>query len=186
MEKETFKEKLYYFWKFNFADRYWSCRNWLKQHLRKRFINIIKVCLNSYPWDYSYLYQIEEAKLKEMLNYHENSHIVCEESRQQKIKTLKLALKMLYIIQNDTDYFDFEGEMKFEPYEDKEYDGETLYKLNMDELKYIQKCKVNTRNYQRFNLSESVIELHPHELYIEKARYLYHKIRLNYEQIWWD
>ena len=56
----------------------------------------------------------------------------------------------------------------------------------MDELEYILKCNVNTRNYKRFNISESVMKLHPHELYIEKARYLYHKIRLYYEQTWWD
>lgn len=186
MEKETIKEKIHYFWKIYFEDKYWSCRSWIKYHLRRRFFNIVKTCLKTYPWDYSYLYQIEEAKLKEMLDYHKNSHIVCEESRQQKIRTIQWALNMLHIIQNESDYFDYRGGIKFELIEDKDDDGKPLYRANMDDLEYIQKCKVNIQNYKRFNLPKNIIDLHPHELYVEKARYLYHKIRLNYEQIWWD
>lgn len=185
-KKETLIEKLYWFWKLKFVDKYYDIKYWLKHHFKKRFYNVLKTVLKSYPWDYSFLYEIEEAKLKEMLNYHENSHIVCEESREQMIRTIKWALSMLYIIQHDTDFYHFTGEAKFNELDETDKNGESLYEWDGSDLEYHCDINVNTRNYKRFKVLKSVIDLHKHELYIEKARYLYHKIRLYYEQYWWD
>ena len=52
--------------------------------------------------------------------------------------------------------------------------------------------KVNTRNADRFlpqGLSEKAKQYwldHPDEIYKLKARYLYHKIRLERDETWWD
>ena len=180
------KEKIQLYYDLYVKDKCLTIKSWLRHHLTKRFYNLLITCLHTYPWDYGYMYDLEEAKLKEMIDYHSKSHIVCEESRQQILRTMKLALRMLEIIKNETECFSYDGEIKFTEIEEKDENGEPLYTLNSNEWEYKCLVNVNKRNYKRFNVSELTVNLHPHELYVEKARYLYHKIRYYYEQHWWD
>ena len=55
---------------------------------------------------------------------------------------------------------------------------------------YVCDVKVNLKNAKRFVKDEEVMdyytERYPHELYLLKAQYLYHKLRFYFEQYWWD
>ena len=92
------------------------------------------------------------------------------------IKQIDLAMKLLYIINNDNDLYEY--------VEDTTSTAKTWFERSV----YTPKVNVNTKNAKRF-VNDYEVEFYnkfPHELYLVKARHLYHKIRDMYEQTWWD
>lgn len=86
----------------------------------------------------------------------------------------------------DGDYFHFDGDLTFTPLNDKEGN----YKVgHTPDFKYVCDVKVNTKNIDRFEprkeYQKALLD-YPHELYMLKARYLYHKIRYEHELEWAD
>ena len=127
--------------------------------------NVVDKALNDYWFDYGYLYDIELAKLIEMRdNFKEKGLSVDNE---KYVRQMDLAIKLLEII-NEDEGFHF----------DTENGG------------YVCDVKVNLKNAKRFVKDEEVMdyytERYPHELYLLKAQYLYHKLRFYFEQYWWD
>ena len=165
-----------------------EARYWIRMHTKKRFLRVLKATLASYPYDSSYMLDIEKAKLLEMADYLEvNDRFVGVEFA---VRDLRICAKLIDIFNNDENLFHYNGDIKFVKSDIKDEDGEDTYEMKpTDDFEYVCDVKVNTKNVDRFVNNEHekkwFIE-HPHELYQRKARYLYHKIRLEKEEQWWD
>lgn len=148
---------------------YDSTKCWFRYNFNKKKWNLIKTSIKTYPFDHYYIWDLEKSKLEESLYYFENHYYT--ERNPDIIKEIKLALKLLNIIIED---------------------GEGLYEWINDEesLKKSYKCNiyVNTNNYHRF-VNEKYKEMYleyQHELYVEKAKYLYYKLLTYKIKNWWD
>ena len=78
-----------------------------------------------------------------------------------------------------------DGDFVFEPIE-----GTDNFKmLTTDDFKYNCDVYVNTKNIDRFCENEYQKKYfleYPDNLYVKKAKNLYHKIRLERDEMWWD
>ena len=137
----------------------------------------IDECINGYAFDFGYLYNLELAKLKEMVDYFTKYGISADNDLY--IKQMKLAIRLLEIVIGEGGYhFEYNKDCK----------GDIVYCYSLH--KYICDVKVNIKNADRFVANkyerDFYVNRYPHELYLLKARYLYHKLRNKYEQTWWD
>lgn len=136
----------------------------------------IDEAINGYSFDFGYLYNLELAKLKEMVDYFTEYGISADNDNY--VRQMKLAIRLLEIIIEEGGYhfehnIDNGGSKKF-----------------TDLNKYVCDVEVNIKNADRFikNKIEKdfYVERYPHELYLLKAKYLYHKLRNDFDQTWWD
>lgn len=161
---------------------------WIRMHTKKRFLRVLKATLKSYPYDSSFLLEIEQAKLNEIADYIEvNDRFVgCE----FVVRDIRLCVKLIEILKNDTKYFHFNGDIRLVPSGKVDEDGNDIMELKpTPDFKYVCDVNVNKRNINRFvrnQKEKEVFENQPHELYLRKARCLYHKIRSEREEEWWD
>lgn len=166
-----------------------SIRCWLRVSNNSCHWEMAQTAFESYPFDYGYLLSIEREKLKDMLAYFQHGHITTTETYAHMTRYISIAIQLLNIMLDNVDTFHYDGEMKFIELDKKDEIGEPLYELNMDELVYHCDVKVNMKNLCRFVRNEShqkIYHTHPHELYKQKAKHLYYKIRLYYTEEWWD
>lgn len=160
---------------------------WIKMHTKKRFLRVLKTALSSYPFDSGYLLELEQAKLNEIADYLEESKRFV--GFEFCVRDIRICSSLIDIFTGKKSLFHYDGEIKFVPSKEKDENGESIMELNSDNLKYYCDVKVNIKNASRFVKDEKLIKFYakqPHELYALKARYLYHKIRYEREQEWWD
>lgn len=152
--------------------------------------NIIDTVIKSTPYEYSDLLEIERVKLIEMRDYFFDANI--SDGDMKVSKEINLAIKLLDILRNETDYFHFEDPYPNEPKEQTwlKTGNKNTEKWNGDywarHHKYVCDVYVNTRNASRF-VHPSVVKYyqeHASDLYFEKARHLYHLIRERLEEGW--
>ena len=149
-------------------------------HFRRDFWKLLKTVLKGYPWDQSYLYAVEKAKIEEMCKYHERTHRF--ENCEYVIRDMKICIGLIEIFnEKETDLFHYTGEVKYLPIE-----GTDDVEIDPRGLEYHCDVYVNTRNASRFLSEDQQKCWHPHALYVEKARRLYHKIRVECDYEWWD
>ena len=159
---------------------------WFKYHFRREFFALLWEVLKTYPWDHSYLLNIEKAKMLEMAKYFERSQIA--EGWERRVKELRLCARLIEIMTDETELFHYNGDWNFVP--SKTHPG--CYEMEFSEdWEYVCDVKVNTKNIKRFVLDEKMIDYilnkdGLHQLYMIKARQLYYKIRLEREETWWD
>ena len=94
---------------------------WIRMHTKKRFLRVLKATLKSYPYDSSFLLEIEQAKLNEIADYIEaNDRFVgCE----YVVRDIRLCVRLIEILKHETDYFHFNGDIRFVPSGDVDEDG---------------------------------------------------------------
>lgn len=142
---------------------------------------VVDNAINGYSFDFGYLYELEYSKLEEMLHYFEKYGLSTDNDN--IIRQIKLAMKLLNIIrEEDCNLFDF-------VYKPKPYNSEEKKVKLLEDMEYVCNVNVNLKNAKRFAIDDKHVEVFnrwPHELYLTKARYLYHKLRYNFEQYWWD
>lgn len=164
-------------------DKLLTLRGWIRYHIfNKNFHPLLKEVYHSYPWDEAFLYNLEKAKIHEMRVYHEKYRRF--EGVEEVIRDMKICENLIDIFNGTKSLFHYDGELKFEP-----IDGSDNCEANFDDLKYNCDVYVNTKNWKRFipnNKYASYWLEFPHELYIQKAKYLYHKIRYEKDAAWWD
>lgn len=169
------------------VDFYLKVRGWVRYHTKKDFFKLLWTVLKGYPWDYSYMYELERAKLVEMIGYQKRTLRFVGVER--VIRDMELCVSLIDIITERKQLFTFEGEPIWKDMEDKnlkEFDGSNI--------KYKCLVNVNTRNAERFfnrkkfsdNMWNYLLTDDKHEIYKTKARYLYEKIRLEHMEEWWD
>lgn len=165
-------------------NKWHSFLGWFKYHFKKDNFNLMKVCWKGRPWDYGYLYDLEQAKIKEMVNYHERQKRFV--GVEQVIRDMKLCINLIDIFSEKRQIFHFTGKLKFDVIDDDNCE------IKRGNLEYHCDVNVNLKNIKRFvnkeNLEffEKYYKYYPHEFYILKARHLYHKIRLERDDTWWD
>lgn len=167
-------------------NKWYSFLAWFKYHFNKHNIHLMKVAFKGRPWDSSFLYELEQAKLQEMIAYHKkHKRYVGVEN---DIKWMEICVRLIDIFTEKKELFHYAGDIKF-----NKIDGSDNVELDGSDLKYFCDVKVNTKNAKRFILNgeynpyvEFWKEQHPHEIYIRKAKYLYHKIRFENDDKWWD
>jgi len=164
-------------------NKWYHVRAWFKYHFSKDFFNIIKTAFKGYPWQESFLYDLERAKLVEMINYHKKAQrFVWWE---YVVKDMELCVRLIDIFNSDgIDLFEYLGDLNF-----IEHADDDNYEVDCSNLKYHCKIYVNFKNIDRFVDNERLKKYYidsPHELYILKAKRLYHKIRYEHDAEWWD
>lgn len=164
-----------------------SIRCWIEYHFTKGFWKLVKEVFKSYPYDHSYILYLEKAKIIEMADYIEK--MARYQGYEKDVKWMRIAAKLIDIITEDgMDLFHYNGKLEYVSFEDEKYG--TLYEVkHSPDFEYVCNVNVNTRNIHRFFKEYEPIDYykeHKHEVYLRKARYLYHKIRLYYEEQWWD
>lgn len=156
---------------------------WFVYHFfNKNFRSLRRVLMRSWPWDEGYLYELEQAKIREMRMYHQyHKRFVGVE---YVIRDMKLCESLIDIFTEKYLLFHYDRDVT-----DCMLKGNGS---NVQTPKYICDVRVNTKNIDRFidpntptNIRQYYVE-HPHELYILKAKHLYHKIRLENDGTWWD
>lgn len=162
--------------------KYYHVRSWIKYHFNKDNFNIIKTVLKTYPWDYAYLYKLEKVKIQEMINYHKKHQRF--EGWENVVRNMETCCKLIDIVLGETKTFEYTGDVKYIPIENSDN-----VEINTDSLSYHCMVNVNMKNVDRFcnnEFEKKCFLEHPHELYIRKAKYLYHKIRFENDETWWD
>lgn len=167
----------------SFKEKFREFRGWVEYHFfNKNFKELHKVVMKTYPWDESYLYELEKAKINEMCKYHEKQKRFV--GWENAVRNMKICMKLIDIYLGKVDLFHYDGNLTYTKLDDGNYEMGTT-----PDFKYNCDVYVNTRNVDRFCKNECekkwMIE-HPHELYQQKAKYLYHKIRLECDGAWWD
>lgn len=166
MNKTELKEELAWH-----LDRTW--RNirkpfrWLKRHLTKEHRELVKEAIEFEPWDWTYLMNLERAALVRMVAYHRQSQTFVGWDR--AVREMEICIRLIDIITEDV----------------KLTTGFPGYKF----------CRTfNYRNMDRWatKLEQTIVQeslykgLFMESIYRKKAEYLYHKIRAEREQTWWD
>ena len=164
-------------------EAYYKVRYFFKYKLGKPHRHLVKEAFKGEPWDHSYLYSLERAKIEEMIAWHtEKQRFVGVE---QVIHDMKICLSLIDIILGKRELSHIEGKLLSVPTEEK-----GMYKIvESPDFKLVVDVYTNTKNIDRFVKTEKEKEIylkHLDELYVLKARHLYHKIRCERDQTWWD
>ena len=134
-----------------------------------------------HPWDYGYLLEIEQRKLKEMAAYFKKSQLTVGWKFQ--VRDCELCVKLLDIIMEKDPYY--------KSWLRQAYGGPAFEDTDVKFPVY-----VNTRNSDRFwkgfnskletYSKKKILETMKSHLRSEKAFQLYHKIRMYRMHNWWD
>lgn len=170
----------------SWKSKYYELRGWVRYHIfNKNFRKLLKTMYQSYPWDESYLYKMEKAKIEEMRKYHEKQKRFV--GVEYVIRDMKICENLIEIFNGERNLFHYDGDLTF-----KKTDGGNYEMGTTHDFKYNCDVKVNLKNAERFlpkGLDEKQKQYwfsYPHEIYELKAKHLYHKIRLERDGKWWD
>ena len=112
----------------------------------KRLPKWIKICWNQENWDYNYLYDLIEIKLKEFLKAQEEDTWHVPKETKRRARQIKICLAYLDRYRNWTDYYDYPME---DIYFEKAEDGLGSYlrhKSSINEAK-----RKGADKYEKFN-----------------------------------
>lgn len=165
---------------------YMSLRCWYRNCLNKPNLKFISAALTAYPFDYGYFDNVMLMQLKSMKFYFEKRLWTTDETYDEILKWLNIAIKCLEIGSGATEcsLFHIDGDIETVPCDD--HLG--CYELKTNNLKYYCDVNVNLRNMKRF-MNEKYFKgylLHPHEFYMLKAKHLFGKIYAEKSSRWWD
>lgn len=158
--------------------------SWWNLHFSHSKLVLIRTALDSAPWDWTYLLQLEQAKFKEMAIYFEQSKVSSDWKFQ--VRDCKLCIKLIDIILEQDEPFTQWLEENYGMYKNKSIAIEKTFLAPIS-------THVNTRNASRFGETLDTYESDPQtsnlfkvDLRQIKAFYLYQKIRLYKLQNLWD
>ena len=163
-------------------NKWYRIEGWFRYHFTKDFWRIILTALKGYPWQDNFLYELERSKIQEMMNYHKKKQRFV--NVEYVIRDMQICLNLIDIMMNEESFYDYDGNIYFTKSEDGYYEIKST-----DDFKYKCLINVNLKNIDRFIIDEKAKQYyieHPHELYLLKAKYLYHKIRYEHDSEWWD
>ena len=157
---------------------------WWNLHFSNSKLALVRTALDSAPWDWTYLLQLEQAKFKEMAIYFEQSKVSSDWEFQ--VRDCKLCIKLIDIILEQDKPFTQWLEENYGMYKNKSIAIEKTFLAPIS-------THVNTRNAARFVENPDTYESDPQtsnlfkvDLRQSKAFYLYQKIRLYKLQNLWD
>lgn len=168
------------------AKRTWhAIRSWLQFNFNKYHRKLVREARHGRPWDIGYLYELEYAKIEEMIHYHERVKRFVGVER--VISHMKLCLSLIEIFTEKRELHHFTGGLQFKDADNVEKGLKQI--VESPDFKYHCDVNVNLKNIDRFvpfkEMQDYYLD-HPHEVYILKAKALYHKIRSEQDFEWWD
>lgn len=149
----------------------------------KNIIRWVPTLFKDREWDYSFMLEIEQKKLKNMIKWyeqHDYGHLV---SGPATVRQMKLAVSLLDIILEKDNWWHIDNAFYPEYYNFVE-------NKSLQPTAFVIDKYVNTRNYKRFYplLSDNAIKQSVWiiDLRAKKAWVLYNKLRERYMMHWWD
>lgn len=123
---------------------------------------LLKLANKFEPWDYEFMLDLERESLIKMRDYHANHNIIADNGNTKIANEINLAIKLLDIGTGKNCSYDV----------------------------YTEKSRiyVNHKNYKRFlrgeykKFSPVLLDM----IRVEKAWYLYNKMRIGLMKRWWD
>ena len=170
----------------------WYYRNRIK-HPIKRFFEVLgiwfsylKICRKVYDFDFTGILEVERHQIERTRDAitHFQSHVNWE----RDVRHMNLTLKLLSIaMEEDDSYERVSGDSWFE--EDPKNPNLCIWESN---IVYKSTKYINTRNSKRF--SKADYDKYPEDsrplfldsLRVQKAWYLYNKLKYYWEKSWWD
>ena len=134
-------------------------------------------------WDYGFMLEMERYKLKRMCKWYLKNDFGTAATGERTYKQMMLAVNLLGIILDD-DWWAIKNidQRLF-------VDGRIIKR---DDSDYVVNAYVNINNYKRYlpYLKQETVDKMPNlwsvELRQAKAWYLYHRLKCQYMQGWWD
>ena len=134
-------------------------------------------------WDYSFMLEIEQKKLKNMIKWYEQNDYGNSTSGPLTVKQMKLAVRLLDIILEKENFWSIDYPEGYEFVVDHKYKP-------LPETSFVIDKYINTKNYKRFFswLNDNAMKSPSWkiDLRIRKAWYIYHKLLEQYMMDWWD
>lgn len=184
-------------------DWYLTVRHWIRCNFNHYHWRLVKQAWCSYPWDGSFILELEERQIDKQLYWFEHHQAMVDEQYNEIMRSLRWAKYCVHVLNNECDYFHYDGDHKFVP-QVRDNNGELvdgpeemeeaeLYRMDMSNCHYVYDGPyVNKRNARRF-VSKQLYESewfqkdnHLHEYYMAKCRHLYYLIRERCTDLWWD
>ena len=149
----------------------------------KNIIRWIPTLFKDREWDYSFMLEIEQRKLKNMIKWYEQNDYGHSVSGHRIVREMKLAISLIDIILEKDNWWHIDNAYYPEYYN-------FVANQPLQQKCFILDKYVNTRNYKRFFplLSDNVIKqsVWTIELRVKKAWVLYNALRERYMLQWWD
>ena len=162
-----------------------NCINKFNKFFRnvRNVIRWIPTLYKDREWDYSFMLEIEQKKLKNMIMWYEQNDYGHSVLGHRIVREMKLAVSLLDIILEKENFWSIDYP------EDYEFVVDHTYKP-LPETSFVIDKYINTKNYKRFFswLNDNAMKSPSWkiDLRIRKAWYLYHKLREQYMMSWWD
>lgn len=167
MTKDEWKEEVAWYWN-RFLGSIKRPFRWLRRHIfNQDHRHLVKTAITFEPWDWTYLMNLERAALVQMVAYHRQSQTFVGWDR--AVREMETCIRLIDIITEDVELTTGFPDYKF--------------------------CRAfNYKNMGRWAIEaeQVMVEKSLHKgifmesIYRKKAEYLYHKIRAEREQTWWD
>jgi hypothetical protein len=184
-------------------DIYLTVRHWFYCNFNRYHWRLVKTAFKSYPWDGSFLLELEECQIDKQLHWFSHHQTMVDEQYNEIMRSLKWAKHCIHTLNNEHELYHYDGEMLSIPQIKDPSSGEwvddpgnedaELHRLDFTNHRYVYDGPyVNRRNAIRFmdkdqKESETYLKnVHDSDLYVRKARYLYYLIRERYTDLWWD
>lgn len=149
-------------------------KHWIDYIFKRKSLKLIREACVSYPYDWTYLLELNRVKYEQMIEYFENSNIT--DSSPRICRDLRICINLIDIITEKTELVDNDTTGILDP-----------YYLENRKTRQITR-KVNYKNIDRF-IPERHQEFYKDledEYYIEKAKHLYFKILNDKLFTFWD
>ena len=162
-----------------------NCINKFNKFFRnvRNVIRWIPTLYKDREWDYSFMLEIEQKKLKNMIKWYEQNDYGNSISGPITVKQMKLAVRLLDIILEKEKFWSIDYPEDYAFVVDHKYNP-------LPETSFVIDKYINTKNYKRFFswLNDNAMKSPSWkiDLRISKAWYLYNKLREQYMMNWWD
>lgn len=166
-----------------YVKAYYSVRYFFRHTLGKHHMDVVKTAFKGDPWDWVYLLELEYAKIKEMREWHKKHDRYV--GTEYNVRDMGICLSLIDILLGKRSISHVEGKLLSEP----TGEGEMRRIVPSPDFKFVMDVHVNTRNIDRFVKYEKNKDFYLNnldELYKLKARHLYHNIRADREEGWWE
>lgn len=171
-------EEIHTWWKY--------CVNKIRLHYLKKYL------FDNYPWDYGYLYELQEGWLEEALAYYGTQYkdlLETDADLKDKVRWISIAYSLVRIILERDNLYHVVGRYDSTDYNDYTIVPDVYVNLrNKRCFKY--RCanwgQTNANNIPVYKYDDKLYEVSPIDLYQQKAKYLYHKIMYEHSDSWWD
>lgn len=132
----------------------------------------MKTAFLSYPFDYSYMWVLQKAKLEDMLFYFSRAKYIAQKRYDSYCSKIRLTIKLLDIV--------IEDDLTYDAYINKKNWERFLPEYSFEKQKLFD-------DKEKWRLwVDKQFDLYPGLIRNKKALKLYYRLIEQYEEEWWD